>query len=115
VLLPAVLTFLLGPLALLNALRSVDGSSSTTPRMLLYGVAVLAAISILCGIRMLGRSDWGRRWLLLLSSVIVVIHLVAYEIAEDPHLSAVYHPGVMILVVLALSSSAAASWCRRST
>jgi hypothetical protein len=38
--------------------------------------------------------------------------MVAYEIAEDPDLSAVYHPGVMILVVLALSSSAAAAWCR---
>src|SRR3954453_15717193 len=114
VLLPAVVAFVLGPLALLNALRSVDGSSSTTPRMLLYGATVLAAVSILCGIRMLGGSDWGRRWLLLLSSVIVVTDLVAYEIAEDPNLNAVYHPGVMILVVLALSSSAAASWCRRS-
>ena len=114
VLLPAVLAFVLGPFALLNALLSVDGSSPTTPRMLLYGVAVLAAISILCGIRMLGRSDWGRRWLLLLSSVIVVTDMVAYEIADDPDLSAVYHPGVMILVVLALSSSAAAAWCQRS-
>jgi hypothetical protein len=42
----------------------------------------------------------------------VVTDMVAYEIAEDPDLSAVYHPGVMILVVLALSSSAAAAWCR---
>jgi hypothetical protein len=114
VLLPAVLTFLLGPVALVNALLALDESSSTFARVLLYAVAALAAISVFFGIRMLGRSVWGRRWLLLLSSVIVVTDIVAYETMDDPALSAVYHPGVMILVVLALSSSAAAGWCTRT-
>ncbi|MDX6324351.1 MAG: hypothetical protein QOK15_705 [Nocardioidaceae bacterium] len=114
VLLPAILTILIGPLALLNALLQLDSSSSRPDRALLYAVAALAAVSVVCAIRMLGRSAWGRRWLLLLSSLIVVVDLVAYELGGAKDLSAVYHAGVMILVVLALSSPAATAWCRRT-
>ncbi len=114
VVLPAILTFVVGPVALLNALLSLDDSSSTSTRWLLYGVAALAVVSILCAVRILGRSVWSRRWLLLLSSISVVSDLLAYELAADPDPSEVYHAGVMILVVLALSSSAATAWCRRS-
>jgi hypothetical protein len=111
VVLPAVLTIVLGPLTLLSALLSLDGSTPTSERVLLYGVAFLAVISVVCAVRMLGRSVWSRRWLLLLSSVMVVTDLVAYELGEGPDLTEVAHAGVMILVVLALSSSAATAWC----
>jgi hypothetical protein len=114
VVLPAVLTIVLGPLTLLRALLALDRSAPTSERVLLYGVAVLAAISVVCAVRMLGRSVWSRRWLLLVSSVIVVADMVAYGLSEGPDLTEVYHAGVMILVVLALSSSAAAAWCNRN-
>ena len=86
VVLPAVLTVVLGPLTLLGALLALDDSASTSERVLLYGVAFLAAISVVCAVRMLGRSVWGRRWLLLLSSVIVATDLVAYELGQGPDL-----------------------------
>jgi hypothetical protein len=114
VVLPAVLTIVLGPLTLLRALLALDRSAPTSERLLLYGVAVLAAISVVCAVRMLGRSVLSRRWLLLVSSVIVVADMVAYGLSEGPDLTEVYHAGVMILVVLALSSSAAAVWCNRN-
>jgi hypothetical protein len=60
---------------------------------------------------MLRRSVWSRRWLLLLSSVIVVTDIVAYELGQGPELTEVYHAAIMILVVLALSSTAATTWC----
>ena len=44
-------------------------------------------------------------------SVIVVTDIVAYELGQGPELTEVYHAAVMILVVLALSSSAATTWC----
>jgi hypothetical protein len=111
VVLPAVLTIVLGPLTLLKALLGLDRSAPTSERALLYGVAVLAAISVVCAVRMLRRSAWSRRWLLLLSSVIVVTDMVAYGLSAGPDLAEVYHAAVMILVVLALSSSAATDWC----
>jgi hypothetical protein len=114
VVLPAVLTIVLGPLTLLRAMLALDRSAPTSERLLLYGVAFLAAISVVCAVRMLGRSAWSRRWLLLLSSVIVVTDTVAYELSAGPDLTEVFHAGVMILVVLALSSSAAAAWCNRN-
>jgi hypothetical protein len=113
VLLPAILTIVVGPLTLLNALLDLDGSTSTADQVLLYLVVALAATAVLCAVRMLSRSAWARRWLLLLSSLIVVADLVAYELAASPGLGATYHAGVMILVVLALSSPAATAWCRR--
>lgn len=111
VVLPAVLTIVLGPLTLLSALLALDGSATTSERVLLYGTAVLATISVVCAVGMLRRSVWSRRWLLLLSSVIVVTDIVAYELGQGPELTEVYHAAVMILVVLALSSSAATTWC----
>jgi hypothetical protein len=114
VVLPAVLTIVLGPVTLLSALLDLDGSAPSSQRVLLYGVAILAAISVVCAVRMLGRSVWSRRWLLLLSSIIVVTDLVAYELGGGPDLTEIYHAGVMILVVLALSSSAATAWCNRN-
>jgi hypothetical protein len=114
VVLPAVLTIVLGPLTLLRALLALDGSAPTSERVLLYAVAVLAVMSMVCAVLMLRRSVWGRRWLLLLSSLIVVTDLVAYELKKGPQLTEVFHAGVMILVVLALSSSAATAWCSRS-
>ena len=115
VLLPALLTVVLGPLTLLRALLALDGSASTSERVLLYGVAGLASLAVVCAVRMLGRSAWARRWLLLLSSVIVVTDLVAYEVGGGPDLAELAHAGIMILVVLALSSSAAVAWCSGTT
>jgi hypothetical protein len=114
IVLPALLTIVLGPLTLLRALFALDRSAPTSERVLLYGVALLAAISVVCAVRMLGRSVWSRRWLLLLSSVIVVTDMVAYELGRGPDLTEVYHAAVMILVVLALSSSTADAWCNGS-
>ncbi|GAA2135568.1 hypothetical protein GCM10009844_00960 [Nocardioides koreensis] len=115
VLLPAVLTILVGPLVLLEALLDVGGPSSTAERLLLGGVVALAATSIFCAVMMLRRSAWARRWLLLVSSLIVVAQFWEYELtgASDRQLTAMYHAGVMILVVLALSSPVATAWCRR--
>ena len=112
VLLPAVLTILVSPVVLLNAFG--DGSTSTAGRFLLGIVVALTATSVFCAIMMLRRSAWARRWLLLLSSVIVVAQFSAYELTEVPdrQLTAVYHAGVMILAVLALSSPVATAWCR---
>jgi len=117
VLLPAVLTILVGPLVLLDALLHESGSVSTAERWLLGVVVALAATSISCAVMMLRRSAWARRWLLLVSSLIVVAQFWEYEIAgvADRQLTAMYHAGVMILVVLALSSPVATAWCRRRT
>jgi hypothetical protein len=112
VLLPAILTIVIGPLTLLNALLALDGSTSTADEVLLYLVVALSATAVLCAVRMLSRSAWARRWLLLLSSLIVLADFAAYELASSPGLTATYHAGVMILVVLALSSPAATAWCR---
>ena len=111
VVLPAVLTIVLGPLTLLRALLALDGSAPTSERVLLYGTAALSTISVVCAVGMLRRSVWSRRWLLLLSSVIVVTDIVAYELGQGPELTEVYHAAIMILVVLALSSTAATTWC----
>ncbi|HVH94095.1 MAG TPA: LssY C-terminal domain-containing protein [Nocardioidaceae bacterium] len=116
VLLPAILTIVLGPLSLLTALSDLGGFSST-PERLLLGVAVaLTVTSVLCAIGMLRRSAWARRWLLLLSSLIVVAQLSEFELATQPRtqLTATLHSGVMILVLFALSSSAATAWCQRT-
>jgi hypothetical protein len=117
VLLPAVLTIVVSPLVLLNALFDGNGSPSTAERLLLGVVVALAATSAFCAIMMLRRSAWARRWLLLLSSLIVVAQFSEYELAKvsGTQLAAVYHAGVMILVVLALSSPVATAWCRRRT
>lgn len=115
VLLPAILTIVLGPLSLLTALSDRDGFSSTAGRLLL-GVAVTLTVSaVACAVGMLRRSAWARRWLLLLSSLIVVVELSQFELATHPRtqLTATLHSGAMILVLLALSSPAAAAWCRR--
>lgn len=114
VLLPAILTMVVGPLALLGAIFD-GGSRSAAERLVVGVVVVLAATSFVCAILMVRGSAWARRWLLLLTTLIVIADVVAYEASGDAgtQLSAVYHAGVMILVVLALSSSAATSWCHR--
>ncbi len=116
VLLPAILTMLIGPLTLLTAV--LDGSWETSSERVLLGiVVVLAASAVVCAIQMLRRSAWARRVLLSLTGLIVVTDMVAYEASPDSatQLSAVYHAGVMILVLLALSSEAATAWCHRGT
>src|SRR3954449_8525859 len=116
VLLPAILTIVLGPLSLLTALSDRGGFSSTTERLLLGVAVALTVTSVLCAIGMLRRSAWARRWLLLLSSLIVVVQLSEFELATHPRtqLTATLHSGIMILVLFALSSSAATAWCHRT-
>ena len=115
VLLPAILTMVVGPLTLLGALFDDAGSRSSAARWILSVGIALGATSVVCAFLMLRRSAWARRWLLLLASLFVTADLVTYEVAADPgtQLSVVYHAGVMILVVLALSSPAATTWCHR--
>ena len=112
VLLPAILTMVVGPLALLSVIFD-DGARSTSEGLLLGIVVVLAGTSFVCAILMVRGSAWARRWLLFLTSLIVVADVVAYEASGEAstQLSAVYHAGVMILVLLALSSSRATAWC----
>lgn len=116
VLLPAILTLVLGPLSLLTALSDRGGFSSTAERLLLGVAVALTVTSVLCAIGMLRRSAWARRCLLLLSSLIVVVQLSEFELATHPRtqLTATLHSGVMILVLFALSSSAATAWCHQT-
>lgn len=117
VLLPAVLTTVLSPLVVLVALLDRHGSTPTAERLLLGIVLTLAATSIVCAILMLRRSALARRWLLLLSSLIVVAQFIEYELTElpDRQLTTVCHTGVTILAMLALSSPVAAAWCHPIT
>jgi len=114
VLLPAILTIVLGPLSLLTAANDRDGFPSTSERLLLGVAVTLTVTAVLCAIGMLRRSAWARRWLLLLSTLIVAVQLSEFELATHPRtqLTATLHSGVMILVLFALSSPAAAAWCR---
>ena len=114
ILLSAILTMVVGPLAILGAIVD-DGSRSTPERQLLGVIAAVAVASFVCAILTLRGSAWARRWWLLLTSLIVIADVVTYEASGDAgiQLSAVYHAGVMILVVLALSSPAATAWCNR--
>lgn len=116
VLLPAILVIVVGPLSLVLAFLDGGPFLSTADRWVLGVVVALAASAVLCAIRMLGQAAWARRWLLLLSSLIVLAQLGQYEVTQTraTQLPAVYHAGAMILVVLALSSPAATAWCRRA-
>jgi hypothetical protein len=117
VLLPAILAIAVGPLVILDALASAGGLRTTAESVLLGLVVALAASCVICGLLMLRRSATARRWLLVLSSSIVLTQFVFYEASDAPdkQLTAVYHAGVMILVVLALSSPVATRWCRRAS
>ena len=114
VLLPAIVTFVVSPLVLLDAVLGWSESASSGERLLLGIVIALAASSVGCGVMMLRRSAAARLWLLLLSSLIVLAQLLEYELTavHDTQLSVVYHVAVMLLVVLALSSPIATAWCR---
>ena len=116
VLLPAILTIVVGPLSLLTALSDRDGFPTTAERLLLGVAVILTVTAVLCAIGMLRRSAWARRWLLLLSSLIVVVQLSEFELVTHPptQLTATLESGVMILVLFALSSPVAARWCRAS-
>lgn len=116
VLLPAVLTIVVGPLALAAAFLDPAALLSTADRVSLGVVVVLAAVSVLCAFLTLRRSAWARRGLLLLAGLVVLTQLGHLTLAGSPsaQLARLSHAGVMILVVLALSSPTATAWCRRS-
>lgn len=113
ILLPAIFTFVVTPLVLLNAVLGRSDWSSAD-RLLLGVVIALGALAVACAVMMLRRSAAARLWLLLLSSLIVLARFLEYELtgSHDTQLSVVYHVAVMILVVLALSSPIATTWCR---
>jgi hypothetical protein len=115
VLLPAALTLLLGPIAAWSAIRNRQDLTASYERWLLAAAIVLALAAVVCAVRMLARSAWARRVLLVLSSLIVLAQLGESTLVETNAalLLATYHAGVMILAVVALSSPTAASWCTR--
>lgn len=115
VLLPALLTIVVAPLEILGVVRDRGDLHGSSER-LLQGVAVLLAVAAVAATaRMLTRSEAARRLLLLLASLIVLTQLSESQLVETnaSRLLSTFHAGVMILAVVALSSPAATTWCRR--
>ncbi|MDX6298967.1 MAG: hypothetical protein QOF53_181 [Nocardioidaceae bacterium] len=115
VLLPAILTLVLGPIALWSAIHNRQDLTATSEKVLLTAAIVLALAAVASAAGMLARSAFARRVLLVLASLIVLDQLGESTLADTNAalLLATYHAGVMILAVVALSSPTAADWCIR--
>ena len=113
VLLPAILTLVLGPIAVWSAIRDRQDLSASSEKVLVAAAIVLALAAVASAAGMLARSAFARRVLLVLASLIVLDQLGESTVTDTNAalLLATYHAGVMILAVVALSSPTAADWC----